>query len=38
MNDVIALQLAAGTLTRDTLVEINKQLTALMGGPPPAQP
>jgi hypothetical protein len=25
-------------LTRDTLVEINRQLTALMGGPPPAQP
>jgi outer membrane protein len=38
MNDIIALQLAAGTLTRDTLVEINRQLTALMGGPPPAQP
>jgi outer membrane protein len=38
LNDVIALRLAAGTLTRDTLVEINKLLTALMGGPPPAQP
>jgi outer membrane protein len=38
LNDVIALRLAAGTLTRDTLVEINKSLTALMGGPPPAQP
>jgi outer membrane protein len=37
-NDVIALQLAAGTLSRDTLAQINKQLTALMGGPPPAQP
>ncbi|HTV77603.1 MAG TPA: TolC family outer membrane protein [Steroidobacteraceae bacterium] len=36
MNDVIALQLAAGTLTRDTLVEIDKSLTAVMGGP--AQP
>ncbi|HEY6454592.1 MAG TPA: TolC family outer membrane protein [Steroidobacteraceae bacterium] len=38
MNDVIALRLAAGTLTRDTLVELNKSLTALMGSPPPAQP
>ncbi len=38
MNDVIALQLAAGTLNRDTLVEINKSLTALMGGPAPPQP
>jgi outer membrane protein len=38
MNDVIALQLAAGTLTRDTLVELNNQLTALMGSPPPPQP
>lgn len=38
MNDVIALQLAAGTLTRDTLVELNKSLTALMGSPPPTQP
>jgi outer membrane protein len=38
MNDVIALQLAAGPLTRDTLVQLNKSLTALMGGPPPAQP
>jgi outer membrane protein len=38
MNDVIALQLAAGTLTRDTLVELNKSLTALMGGPPTPEP
>ncbi|HEV2703160.1 MAG TPA: TolC family outer membrane protein [Steroidobacteraceae bacterium] len=38
MNDVIALRLASGTLTRDTLVELNKSLTALMGGPRPAQP
>jgi outer membrane protein len=38
MNDVIALQLAAGTLTRDTLVELNKSLTALMGGPAPPEP
>jgi outer membrane protein len=38
MNDVIALRLAAGTLTRDTLVELNMLLTALMGSPPPAQP
>jgi outer membrane protein len=38
LNDVIALRLAAGTLTRDTLVELNKLLTALTGGPPPAQP
>jgi outer membrane protein len=38
LNDVIALRLAAGTLTRDTLVELNKSLTALMGGPLPAQP
>ena len=33
MNDVIALRLAAGTLNRDTLVEINKSLTAPQGGP-----
>jgi outer membrane protein len=38
MNDVIALQLAAGTLTRDTLVELNKSLTELMGGPPAPEP
>jgi outer membrane protein len=38
LNDVIALRLAAGTLTRDTLVELNRLLTALMGSPPPAQP
>ena len=38
MNDVIALRLAAGTLTRDTLVELNKSLTALMGGPAPPEP
>jgi outer membrane protein len=38
MNDVIALRLAAGALNRDTLVELNKSLTALMGSPPPAQP
>jgi outer membrane protein len=38
MNDVIALRLAAGTLTRDTLVELNKLLTAVTGSPPPAQP
>jgi outer membrane protein len=42
MNDVIALRLAAGTLDRSTLVELNKSLTAVMGGPnatpPPAQP
>ena len=35
MNNVIALRLAAGTLARDTLVELNKSLTALMGSPPP---
>jgi outer membrane protein len=38
LNDVIALRLAAGTLTRDTLVELNKLLTALTGSPPPPQP
>jgi outer membrane protein len=38
MNDVIALQLAAGTLDRATLVELNKSLTATMGAAPPAQP
>jgi outer membrane protein len=38
LNDVIALRLAAGTLTRDTLVELNKLLTGLTGGPPPPQP
>ncbi len=38
LNDVIALRLAAGTLTRETLVELNRSLTALMGGPPPVQP
>ena len=38
MNDVIALRLAAGTLTRDTLVELNKLLTGLTGSPPPPQP
>ncbi|HTY93347.1 MAG TPA: TolC family outer membrane protein [Steroidobacteraceae bacterium] len=31
--DVIALRLAAGTLDRATLLEINKSLTALQGGP-----
>ncbi|MGC1458860.1 MAG: TolC family outer membrane protein [Steroidobacteraceae bacterium] len=34
LNDVIALRLAAGSLNRDTLLEINKSLTALMGSPP----
>jgi outer membrane protein len=42
LNDVIALRLAAGTLDRATLVEINKSLTApqdspITPGPPPAQ-
>ncbi len=42
LNDVIALHLAAGTLDRSTLVEINKSLTApqdspITPGPPPAQ-
>jgi outer membrane protein len=41
LNDVIALRLAAGTLDRATLVEINKSLTAaqdspITSGPPPA--
>jgi outer membrane protein len=31
--DIIALRLAAGTLDRATLVEINKSLTAVQGGP-----
>jgi outer membrane protein len=40
--DVIALQLAAGTLSRQTLIDINQQLTAPQGAPitpgPPQPP
>jgi outer membrane protein len=38
MLDVIALRLAAGTLDRETLVELNKLLTSTMGAPGTAPP